>query len=145
MVPRMLLTLTALLLCAEPSLPPTVREAITKAWPAARITRVEREAKSDKVEWEVALKEDARAFEATFDDAGHLLAEEHVVALDALPAAVRDALKAATPKGATLERVEQVTEGGHVSFEAVVKPAKGERLELVVDEGGHVTQHAATE
>lgn len=137
--------LTALLLAASPSLPPAVRDAITKAWPTAHVVRVEREAKAGQVAWEVALKEDARAFEATFDDAGHLLAEEHVVTLDALPAAARGALEAATPKGATLERVEQVTEGAHVTFEAVVKPAKGERLELVVDADGHVTQHPATE
>lgn len=141
----MWMTLTALLLAASPSLPPAVRDALAKVWPKAHVVRVEREAKAGKVGWEVALKVDAQAFEATFDDAGHLLAEEHVVTLDALPAAVRDALKAATPKGATFERVEQVTEGDHVTFEAVVKPTKGERLELVVDTDGHVTQHAATE
>lgn len=141
----MWMTLTALLLAASPSLPSPVRDAVTKTWPGARIVRVEREAKAGKVAWEVALQDAQRAFEATFDDAGHLLAEEHVVTLDALPPAARDALKAATPKGATLERVEQVTEGGKVGFEAVVKPAKGERVELVVDGDGHVTQHPATE
>lgn len=141
----MLVTSLALLLSAAPSLPPAVRDALTKAWPNARVVRVEREAKAGKVEWEVALQVDAQAFEATFDDAGHLLAEERVVTLDALPEKVRDALKAATPKGASIERVEQVTEGGHVTVEAVVKPAKGARVELVVDADGHVTQHPATE
>lgn len=141
----MLVTSLALLLSAAPSLPPAVREAVAKTWPAARVVRVEREGKPAKPAWELSLKDGDRAFEATFDDAGHLLAEEHAVPLDALPPKVRDALKAATPKGATLERVEQVTEGERVTWEAVARPAKGERLELVVDGDGHVMQHPATE
>jgi hypothetical protein len=136
---------TALLVAASPPLPPAVRHAVAKAWPTAHIERAEREASAGKVVWEVALKVDGRTFEATFDGAGRVLTEEHVVAPESLPAAARVALKVSAPKGATLERVEQVTEGARVTWEAVFRPARGERLELVIDVEGHVEQHVATE
>ena len=71
-----------------------------------------------------------------FDTEGRLVAVEEAVTLDAVPPAVRAALSA---QGKVI-KVETVTRGSDVSYEAVIQ-RDGKKLDVVVDGAGKAVQH----
>ena len=123
-------------------LPEAVKAAVLKAYPGAKVISSEEEKEEGKVVYEVKFKHGGQVIELSMTVDGQVVAEEKVVKLEQTPELVRKAIAAALPKGARVERVEQVTEAGKVTYEAAVHNADGSRLELVVDgEGGVVTRN----
>ena len=67
-----------------------------------------------------------------FDPSGQIVEIEEEVAISAVPHA---AMKALAARGA-VTKVEKVTKGHAVSYEAVVKPKSGKAVEVAVDADG---------
>jgi hypothetical protein len=139
----MLRTLAILLLFATPTsaepaatCPPAVTKSITKAFPKAAIAgcKTEREHGQDVVE--VKLSEAGRA-STTVDVSpdGTILQVESVIAVDALPAAVKKAFAARYPKAKPIGAEQQVAAKGSTRFE-IAFTASGGRKEATFAEDG---------
>ncbi len=102
---------------AAPSCPTPVTDAISKAFPKAKIAscRAEKEHGHDQFEVRVT-KADARKVEVDVAPDGTILQVEEAISTAELPDAVKKAFAAKYPK-AKAERVEKQTAGTDVSYE----------------------------
>lgn len=124
------------------NLPAPVRAAVHKAFAQPKIVSVDEEKEEGHIVYEVKVKQDGHLIELSISPEGTVLSEERVVKLEEAPDFVRRAVTAA---GGKVETVEQVTEGGVVKYEAVVRKTDKSRLELVISADGGVETKPATE
>lgn len=135
----------ALLAADKPTfekLPEPVRAAVHKAFGNAKVVSVDEEKEEGKVVYEVKVKHEGNLVELSLHADGTVISEERAMKLEEAPAYVRNAI---TTAGGKVETVEQVTEGGVVTFEAVVRKADKSRVELVIGADGGVQSKPATE
>jgi len=123
-------------------LPQPVRAAVQKAFGSAKVVGVDEEKEEGKVVYEVKVKQEGHIVELSVHADGTVVSEERAMKFEEAPSFVRNAITAA---GGTVESVEQVTEGGVVTFEAVVRKADKSRVELVIGADGGVESKPATE
>lgn len=123
-------------------LPEPVRATVHKAFGNAKVVSVDEEKEEGKVVYEVKVKFEGHLVELSVHADGTVVSEERALKLDEAPAFVRNAVSTA---GGTVETVEQVTEGGVVKFEVVVRKADKSRVELVIGADGGVQSKPATE
>lgn len=116
-------------------LPPAVRQAADRNLLGGVITGASKEIEKGQTFYEIETVRAGHGRDLLFDTEAHLVAVEEVVALDAVPAAVRTAL---TAKGKVV-KVESVTKGTGVSYEAVVERG-GKQLDVLVDGTGKAIQ-----
>ncbi|MBV9928114.1 MAG: PepSY-like domain-containing protein [Acidobacteria bacterium] len=116
-------------------LPPAVEKTVKAESAGATIQGFSTEVERGKRLYEVELKVEGRGKDILIDRQGNVVEIEEEVALDSLPAAVREGLTKAAGRG-TISRVESLTKLGKlVAYEAVVKTG-ARRREVQVGPNG---------
>jgi uncharacterized membrane protein YkoI len=119
--------------------PKAVLDAVKAKYPAGELKGAEKETEDGKTVYEIALKDKGQNIEATFKPDGTLVSIEKEIALKDLPKAVAEALDAKYPK-ATVNKVEEETEGDKVTYELQLVTADKKHLEVVFDPTGKVVE-----
>jgi uncharacterized membrane protein YkoI len=114
------------------NLPAAVQKAVQDQTKGATLVGFSEEREDGKVLYEAETKVDGRTRDLLFDSAGALIEIEEEVAPAALPAAVQSSLGT---HGKVL-KVESVTKGSTVTYEAQVEK-NGKKSEVVVDAKGN--------
>jgi uncharacterized membrane protein YkoI len=86
--------------------PKAVRDAIQGRFPGADVNSIEKETENGKVVYDVELKQKGRKYEMDIQEDGTIIEIEKEIALQNVPAAVLQALKARFPKAAIKEVME---------------------------------------
>jgi hypothetical protein len=121
-------------------LPPAVEKTVAAESAGATIQGFSTEVEGGKRLYEVELKVDGHGKDILMDGQGNVVEIEEEVALDSLPAAVREGLTKAAGRG-TISRVESLTKRGKlVAYEAVVKFG-ARRREVQVGPNGEKLAH----
>jgi Putative beta-lactamase-inhibitor-like, PepSY-like len=119
--------------------PPAVAKAEKDKWPKAQIHGIEREEEDNKTIFEFGLTEGTRKWDASFSDAGALIAVEETIVEKEVPAAVKKGLEKKYP-GAKIVLIEKVTEGEKspkTFYEYKIKTATG-GVEVKLDSKGAI-------
>ncbi len=115
-------------------LPAAVRQAVKEQSRNTTIRGFTKEVEGGKVFYEAEMIVNGHSRDVSFDSTGKVITVEEETTLDKVPAAARDAIQKAA-SGATLGKVETVTESGRTSYEATIR--KGTRdTEFKVDSSG---------
>lgn len=114
------------------NLPAPVQKAVQDQTAGASIVGLSEERENGKVLYEVETKVNGRTRDLLFDAAGTLVEVEEEVAPESLPAAVQSAL---ATRG-KVSKVEAVTKGSVVTYEAQVEK-NGKKSEVVLDATGN--------
>jgi hypothetical protein len=121
-------------------LPAAVEKTVAEQSKGATIKGFSTETENGKKIYEMALTVDGKSRDISMDANGNVLEVEDEVALDSLPAAVKDGLLKAAGKG-TIGMVESLTKGGKlVAYEAQVKTGT-KRSEVQVGPDGKKLAH----
>jgi hypothetical protein len=121
-------------------LPAAVERTVESESLAATIRGFSRESEKGKTYYEAELTVNGHNKDLLMDTAGTIVEVEEEVAIDSLPAAVRDGLQRKTGEG-KLQTVESLTKHGElVAYEAHVL-THGKRSEVQVDAAGRPLQH----
>ncbi len=114
------------------ALPAAVQTAISQEEAkGAAIGRITEEKEQGKTTYEVETKVGARSRDLVFTAAGTLIESEDETAIAAVPAAAR----AAFERAGRVLKVERVTRGSAVTYEAEIETG-GKKRELAVDAAG---------
>jgi uncharacterized membrane protein YkoI len=116
---------------AMKDLPPAVRAAVEAETQGATVKGLTQETDKGKTFYEAETMRNGRSRDLLFDATGQLVEVEEAIDLTAVPAAV----KAAFEHQGTIVKVESVTRGQTVTYEAVVT-RHGKRSEVAVDAAG---------
>jgi hypothetical protein len=121
-------------------LPAAVQKTADEQSKGATITGYKQETEAGKPAYEVKMTVNGHSKDVTIDASGNLLEIEEQVALDALPAAVRDGLQKKAGAG-KISKVESITKHGTVvAYEAKVLTA-GKKSEVQVGPDGKPLAH----
>ena len=121
-------------------LPPAVQKTADEQSRGASVRGYASEVESGKLEYEVETTIAGHTRDISIAPDGTVLEVEEDVAMNALPAAVRDALQAKAGHG-TITKVESITKNGSlVAYEAQVHTGK-KRSEIQVGPGGKPLAH----
>lgn len=121
-------------------LPPAVEKTVAAESAGATIKGFATEIEGGKKMYEVELQVDGRGKDILIDGQGNVVEVEEEVALDSLPAEVKEGLTKAAGRG-TISRVESLTKRGElVAYEAVVKTG-ARRREVQVGPNGEKLAH----
>jgi hypothetical protein len=124
------------------NLPPAVQAAVKAQLADATLVSISSEKEHGKTEYEVEAKVNGKARTIAFDQKGTVLEVEDETDLDSIPAAVKAGLQKQAGTAAIL-KVERVTAGSKVSYEAAVKTKAGKNLEVVVNADGSLKSKKA--
>ena len=121
-------------------LPPAVQKTADEQSKGASVKGYNKEIEKGKVEYEVELLVNGHAKDVSIDPEGNVVEVEEEVALESLPAAVREGLRQKTGNG-QIGKVESLTQHGTlVAYEAhVCNGAK--RSEIQVGPDGKSLDH----
>lgn len=121
-------------------LPAAVQKAADEQSKGATVRGYAKETEEGKLEYEVEMTLSGHSKDVTIDPAGNVLEVEEQVALEALPAAVRDGLQKKVGNG-KITKVETITKHGTlVAYEAQVLTG-GKKSEVQVGPGGKPLDH----
>jgi hypothetical protein len=117
------------------ALPDAVQAAAKAEAKGAEILGASKEVEKGQTSYEVETKLDGKSRDLSFDQTGKLLAIEEEVTSEALPAAAWAAIQKRAARG-TIKKIESVTAGNSVSYEAVVTAKSGRNREIAVNVDG---------
>lgn len=121
-------------------LPAAVEKTVVEQSKGATVKGFSKEIEKGKTYFEAELVVNGHGKDILMDENGKVVEVEEEVALDSLPAAVREGLERAAGSG-KISKVESLTKGGKlVAYEAVVKTA-GTRSEIQVGPDGQKLDH----
>jgi uncharacterized membrane protein YkoI len=115
-------------------LPPAVQAAVKEQTKTATLVGLSKETENGKTTYEAETTVNGKSRDVSFDKTGAIVAVEQEVDLDSLPAAAKAAIQKKIGTG-TLKKVESVTEGKAVSYEATIMKA-GKSSEVGVNADG---------
>jgi len=115
-------------------LPEAVRKTVQQQTQGAEVKGLSKETEHGKTFYEVETRVNGHGRDVLIDPAGKVVEVEEEVALDSIPAPVRAAIEK-TAAGGKIKKVESVTKGGTVTYEAAVVKA-GKTSEIVVAPDG---------
>lgn len=118
-------------------LPPAVRRAVQEQIRNATLTGLSKEVKKGKTLYEVETKVNGKSRDVLLDATGAVVEVEDEVALESIPAAAREAIQKKAA-GGTIKKVETVTKGSTVSYEAAIKTKAGRNIEAGVNADGSI-------
>jgi uncharacterized membrane protein YkoI len=119
-------------------LPSAVQRAMTQQTKGAQIKGYELEVENGKTFYEAETVVNGKSRDILFDAAGALVEVEEETTLDSIPAPAKAALEKAAA-GGKITKVETVTSGGRVNYEAAI--TKGmKRSEFAVGADGSVVK-----
>lgn len=122
------------------ALPAAVEKTVVEQSKGATVKGFSKEIEKGKSYFEAELVVNGHGKDILMDENGKVVEVEEEVALDSLPAAVREGLERAAGSG-KISKVESLTKGGKlVAYEAVVKTA-GKRSEIQVGPDGQKLDH----
>lgn len=116
-------------------LPPAVQKAARSQIQAAQVLRASSEKEDGQTTYEVETKVDGKSRDFSFNAAGKLLEVEQEVDVNSIPAAAKASLLKRVGSG-TIQKVESVTAGKSVSYEATVTTNSGQHTEIAVNADG---------
>ena len=121
-------------------LPAAVEKTVVEQSKGATVKGFSKEIEKGKTYFEAELVVNGHGKDILMDENGKVVEVEEEVALDSLPADVREGLERAAGSG-KISKVESLTKGGKlVAYEAVVKTA-GKRSEIQVGPDGQKLDH----
>jgi hypothetical protein len=121
-------------------LPPAVEKTVVAQSKGATIRSFAKETEDGQVRYELALMVDGHSKDVAMDTDGAVVEEEEQVAMDSLPAPVKEGLQAKAGKG-KLIKVESITKHDKlVAFEAQVLTG-GKKSEVQVNPEGKPLDH----
>jgi hypothetical protein len=121
-------------------LPAAVEKTVVEQSKGATVKEFSKEIEKGKTYFEAELVVNGHGKDILMDENGKVVEVEEEVALDSLPAAVKEGLERAAGS-AKISKVESLTKGGKlVAYEAVVKTA-GKRSEIQVGPEGQKLDH----
>lgn len=121
-------------------LPAAVEKTVVEQSKGATVKGFSKEIEKGKTYFEAELVVNGHGKDILMDENGRVVEVEEEVALDSLPAAVREGLERAAGSG-KISKVESLNKGGKlVAYEAVVKTA-GKRSEIQVGPDGQKLDH----
>jgi hypothetical protein len=121
-------------------LPPAVEKTVVAQSKGATIRGFSEEKEDGQIRYEVELTVDGHSKDVLMDTNGTIIEVEEQVAMDSLPAPVRDGLQAKAGKGKLL-KVESITKHDKlVAYEAQVMTG-GKRSEVQVNPDGKSLDH----
>ena len=115
-------------------LPPAVQRAVQEQSAGATIKGFAQEIENGATTFEAEMIVNGHGKDVSFDPTGKVVGVEEEVALDRVPAQVKAAIERAA-EGGKIKRVEKVTEGSTISFEAAYTKA-GKSHEIAVKPDG---------
>ena len=115
-------------------LPPAVQQAIKDNTKDATLLGVSKDVEDGKTEYEAETKVNGHGKDITFDESGKLLAVEEETTLDSIPAAAKAAIEKQAA-GAKIRKVEKITEGEKIVYEAGLTKG-GKKSEVIVAADG---------
>lgn len=115
-------------------LPPGVYKSVQEQIKGATVKGVSKEVEGGNTLYEIETSVNGKGRDLTFDASGTLLEVEEEVALESLPAAVRAAVEKEAA-GGKISKVETVTKGTLISYEADIKK-DGKHSEVKVNADG---------
>jgi len=114
--------------------PAAVQQAIKDNTKDATLLGVAKDQENGKVEYEAETKVNGHGKDITFDEAGKLVAVEEEVSIDSIPAGAKTAIEKQAA-GAKIRRVEKITEGEKIVYEAALTK-NGKKSEVTVAADG---------
>jgi len=112
-------------------LPPAIQQAVQANLKGGTLKGLSKEVEKGKAQYEVESTINGRARDFLLDSAGGLVEVEEELAMDAVPVAVKAAAEA---RGKVL-KIESVTRGTTVTYEAQVEK-NGKKSEVALDANG---------
>ena len=119
-------------------LPAAVQKAAKSQIQGAQVLAASSEKEDGRTTYEVETKVDGKSRDLSFNASGQLLEVEQQVDLNSIPAAAKTSLLKSAGSG-TIQKVESVTAGKSVSYEATVTTNTGHHTEIAVNADG--TRH----
>ena len=117
-------------------LPPAVQAAVQEQTKNATLVGISKEVEKGKTMYEVETKVNGKTRDLMLDASGKILSVEEEVDINSIPAAAKAAIEKKVA-GAKIKRVETVTEGSKVSYEAQYEK-NGKTAEVAVNADGSV-------
>jgi len=116
-------------------LPPAVQKAVPAETKGAEVKGYNQETEKGKTFYEVETMLNGKSRDLLFDASGALVEVEEEVALDSIPSAARAAIEKRAGNG-KVNKVEFVTRGQSVSYEAEITSKSGKRSEVAIKPDG---------
>ena len=116
-------------------LPAAVQQAVKEQIKSATLVGFSKEIENGKTTYEAETKVNGKSRDIEFDSKGAVLTIEEEVDLATIPAAVRTAIEQKAA-GGTIKKVESVTHGAAISYEAAIKTKAGKNIEIGVNADG---------
>ena len=101
-------------------LPPAVQQAVKEHTKGATLVGLAKEVENGKTFYEAETKVNGKGRDILFDPAGTIVEVEEEVTLDSIPPGARDAIQKKAGKS-RITKVEKLTKGGNVTYEAGTK------------------------
>ena len=117
-------------------LPAPVQKTVQEQTKSAELKGLSKEVENGKTLYEVETMANGKSRDLLVDTSGQIVEVEEAATLESVPAAVKAALEKAAVKGKIL-KVETVTKGSAVSYEAVVSK-NGKKSEVAVEADGTI-------
>jgi hypothetical protein len=117
-------------------LPAAVQKTVQEQIQGADLKGLSKEVENGKTFYEAETMRDGKSRDILMDTSGQIVEVEEATTLESVPAPVRTALQKAARKG-KIVKVETVTKGGVVSYEAVVSK-NGKKSEVALSGDGAI-------
>ena len=118
-------------------LPAAVQKAVKEQTRSADLVGLSKEVEKGKTMYEVETKVNGKSRDLLLDSTGAVVEVEEEVDLSSVPAAAKAAIEKKAA-GGTIKKVETVTKGSSVSYEAAIKTKAGKNIEVGVNADGSV-------
>lgn len=115
-------------------LPAAVQKTVQEQIQGADLKGLSKEVENGKTFYEAETMRDGKSRDILMDTSGQIIEVEEATTLESVPAPVRTALQKVAGKG-KIVKVETVTKGGVVSYEAVVSK-NGKKSEVALSADG---------
>jgi uncharacterized membrane protein YkoI len=116
------------------NLPPAVQATVREQTKNATLVGISKETEKGKTMYEVETKVNGKARDLMLDAAGKVASVEEEVDIATIPAGAREAIQKKAA-GGTVKRVEILTVGPSVAYEAAIQ-VKGKSSEVTVNADG---------
>ncbi len=118
-------------------LPPAVQKAVKEQTANVTLVGLSKEVEKGKTMYEIETKVNGKGRDLLLDNAGAVVEVEQEVDLSGIPVPAKLAIEKRAA-GGTIKKVESVTHGATVSYEAAVRTKAGKDVEVAVNADGSV-------
>jgi len=116
-------------------LPPAVQKAVKEQTRTATLVGLSKEVEKGKTMYEVETKVNGKTRDLLLDSTGAVVEVEEEIDLNSVPAAAKAAIEKKAD-GGTIKKVETVTKGSSVSYEAAIRTKARKNIEVGVNADG---------